>query len=361
LVGATFPVVGVLVASGWGFDIQQSHTSQPILFLVDTAPLVLGALGYVIGRVYGRLLETRAAIEDTVERRTADLADALSELQHAQGQLLQAQKLEAIGALAAGVAHEINTPIQYVGDNARFLVEAFEELAVFHGAATELAGHARRSGLFADEIEAFDEAVEEVDLEFLQEELPAAAHQAVEGVGRVAEIVRALKDFSHPGSGVKEPVDVNKAVRDTLTVSRNEWKYCANLETLLADELPMVKGHAGPLNQALLIVLVNAAQAIEEKLGSGEKGSILIGTYLDSDAVVVSIADDAGGIPEEIQARVFEPFFTTKEVGKGSGQGLAIARSILVEQHGGDITFEVRPGIGTTFFLRIPTGEAQLD
>jgi signal transduction histidine kinase len=153
-------------------------------------------------------------------------------------------------------------------------------------------------------------------------------------------------------------VDVNKSVRDTVAVSRNEWKYCAELETALDETIPTVDGFAGPLNQALLIIIVNAAQALEERLSSGEKGTIRIDTALEGDDVVVSVADDAGGIPDEIQSRIFEPFFTTKEVGKGSGQGLAIARSVIVEQHGGDLTFEVRPGLGTTFFLRIPIGES---
>ena len=353
LSGAAFPLLAILVA-GPGFDPVAAHDSQSVLYIVDTAPFVLGAVGWMLGRVYGSLRSTRDEIESTVQRRTAALAEALNDLQHAQARLLNAQKLEAIGGLAAGVAHEINTPIQFVGDNARFLSESFDDLAVFHQAAVELAEAVKECGACAGITDPFYAAMETADLEFLRDELPIAAVQTLEGVGRVAEIVRALKDFSHPGEEVKSPLDLNKCIESTLTICRNEWKYIADVETDLAPDLPMVSGLGGPVNQALLIVIVNAAQALEEKLGEGIKGNIKIATCVDGDDAVISIEDDAGGIPDEVQGRVFEPFFTTKEVGKGSGQGLAIARSVMVEQHGGDLTFSVERGFGTTFFLRFP-------
>ena len=356
LFGATFPAVGVLVATR-SLDFAAAHDAQPILYIVDTAPLVLGAIGWVLGRIYGRLVATRHAIEETVQARTADLEAALSDLQHAQARLLHAQKLEAIGGLAAGVAHEINTPIQYVGDNARFLSESIADLAAFHSAAMQLRAAVEECGTCSELTEAFDLAREEADLEYLQEELPAAASQTVEGVGRVAEIVRALKAFSHPGTDAKTPIDLNKAIENTVMVSRNEWKYVADVETDFDPDLPIVDAHGGPLNQAILIIVVNAAQALESQRRDGEKGTIKITTRREGDVAVLSIEDDAGGIPEEIQHRIFEPFFTTKEVGTGSGQGLAIARSVVVDEHGGDLTFSVRPGVGTTFFLRIPIEE----
>ncbi len=358
--GASFPLIAVIVAAP-GFDISAAHDAQSVLYIVDTAPVVLGAIGWILGRIYGRLRSTREAIEVTVERRTEALTSALRELQHAQARLLNAQKLEAIGGLAAGVAHEINTPIQFIGDNARFLSEAFEDLAPFHKAALELAEAVKANGGCPGMTDAFYAAMDEADLEFLQEELPIAASQAVEGVGRVAEIVRALKDFSHPGEETKSPLDLNKSIESTLTICRNEWKYVADVETALDPGLPMVPALGGPINQALLIIIVNAAQALEEKLPDGERGTIKIATGTDHGHVIVSIEDDAGGIPEEIQDRIFEPFFTTKEVGKGSGQGLAIARSVIVEQHGGDLTFSVQPGIGTTFFLRLPIDQRLTD
>ncbi len=355
LFGLSFPMLAVFVAAGWRFDAGYAHATQSIMYIVDTAPAVLGLLGLWLGRVYGRLLSTRERIEQTVLDRTAELESAMRDLQAAQGQLLQAQKLEAIGSLAAGVAHEINTPIQFIGDNARFLQEAFDDVRTFHTAAFQLAESAKTIGGCDQVVETFEKAAEEADLEFLEEEIPAATRQALEGVDRVAKIVRALKDFSHPGSDTKSPIDLNKAVEDTLAVSRNEWKYIAEVATDLQPDLPTVEGLGGPINQALLIIVVNAAQALQDKLGDGgEKGTISIATRRDGDDVVASISDDAGGIPEHVRERIFEPFFTTKEVGRGSGQGLAIARSVLVEQHGGDLTFDVDDGVGTTFHLRVP-------
>ena len=354
--GASFPLIAVMVAAP-GFNIPAAHDAQSVLYIVDTAPLVLGAIGWILGRIYGRLRSTQEAVEETVERRTEALTSALSELKHAQARLLNAQKLEAIGGLAAGVAHEINTPIQFIGDNARFLSEAFEDLSPFHEAAVELAGAVKANGSCPGMTDAFYAAMDQADLVFLQEELPVAANQALEGVGRLAEIVQALKDFSHPGEETKSPLDLNKSIESTLTICRSEWKYVADVDTDLDPGLPMVLALGGPINQALLIIIVNAAQALEEKLPDGEKGNIKIGTSTADGHVVVSIEDDAGGIPEDIQDRIFEPFFTTKEVGKGSGQGLAIARSVIVEQHGGDLTFSVRPGIGTTFHLTLPIDE----
>lgn len=355
LFGTAFVVLGVFVAADWSFDFGRAHAEQPVLYIVDTAPLVLGVVGALLGRVYCRLYATRLAIEATVLERTAELRGAIDELHRTQGQLLQAQKLEAIGSLAAGVAHEINTPIQFVGDNARFLDESFGQLTEFHAAALELAEAVRRLDGAADDLERFEAAVEAADLDFLNEEIPTAASQAREGVDRVAEIVQALKSFAHPGSDSKAPVNINKAVVDTVAVSRSEWKYVADLETDLDPDLPQVPALAGPLNQVLLILIVNAAQALEERLeGTGGKGSIAVATRVEGDSVVIAVEDDAGGIPAEIQERVFDPFFTTKEVGKGSGQGLSIARSVLVEQHGGELSFEVRPGEGTTFLMRLP-------
>jgi signal transduction histidine kinase len=357
--GACFPLVGILVAGGWPLDFAAAHGEQSVLYIVDSAPIVLGGVGALIGRVYGRLYATRRAIEARVMERTAELRDAITELERTQGQLVQAQKLEAIGSLAAGVAHEINTPIQFVGDNTRFLDESFGRLSVFHRAAIELAEAARGVDAVASELERFDHAVEDADLDFLAEEIPSAVAQAREGVGRVAEIVQALKSFAHPGMESKSPVNINKAVTDTLAVSRSEWKYIADVRTDLDHDLPQVPALAGPLNQALLILIVNAAQAMEDHLaGTGGKGTIAITTSVEDDAVVISVEDDAGGIPEEIQDRIFDPFFTTKEVGRGSGQGLSIARSVIVEQHDGDLSFEVRPGEGTTFHMRLPLQDA---
>jgi signal transduction histidine kinase len=205
-------------------------------------------------------------------------------------------------------------------------------------------------------LELWDKAEETVDMEYLVAEIPKALEQSLGGVERIATIVRAMKAFAHPGQKEKAAADLNKALVDTLTVARNELKYVADVETDFGD-LPPVVCHLADLNQVFLNILVNAAHAIAAVMKvSGVKGRIRVKTRLDGDRVTVSISDTGCGIPEAIRARVFDQFFTTKEVGRGTGQGLALARSIVVEKHGGRIFFEPNPPQGTTFVVSLPTG-----
>ncbi len=271
-------------------------------------------------------------------------------------QLRQAQKLESIGQLAAGIAHEINTPTQYIGDNLRFLQDAFRELGRLLAAHGALLVATQHGGAPPEVIAAAAAAAETADVGYLQGEIPRAIGESLAGVERVATIVRAMKDFSHPGSEEKTPVDLNRAIESTLTVARNEWRYFAELETDFDATLPPVPCLPGEFNQAVLNLIVNAAHAIAAKLGDGAggKGVITVRTRKDGDWADVRIRDSGTGIPEAARARIFEPFFTTKEVGKGTGQGLAIARSVVVDKHGGTIAFETETGIGTTFIVRLP-------
>jgi signal transduction histidine kinase len=214
--------------------------------------------------------------------------------------------------------------------------------AVLEGAPAEAAARAAAA------------AEESLDLPYLVENLPKALARALDGLGRVATIARSMKEFAHPDPKEKELVDLNRSVQSTLTIARNEYKYVADVETDLGA-IPPVLGHAGELNQALLNLVVNAAHAIGDAVrGSGRKGRIRVRTRVDGDAVVISVSDDGTGIPDEVRDRVFDPFFTTKEVGRGTGQGLAIARSVVVGKHGGELTFDTAPGRGTTFFVRLP-------
>lgn len=278
-------------------------------------------------------------------------------------QLLQAQKLESIGQLAAGIAHEINTPTQYVGDNARFLQTAFRDLWQVIGAYQNLGETARADGTVAPKmLDDLDTLATEVDLEFLVGEIPRAIEQSLEGVERVATIVAAMKDFSHPSSDEKKPLDLNRALVSTATVARNEWKYVAELETDLDSALPPVSCHAGLLNQVFLNLIVNAAHAIDSvHKSTGALGKITLATRTTSGGVEVRISDTGTGIPAEIRDRVFLPFFTTKGVGKGTGQGLSMARATVVDRHGGTLHFEDAPGGGTTFVIGLPmaTPDAQ--
>ena len=278
----------------------------------------------------------------------------ITERNQIQTQLLAAQKMESIGQLAAGIAHEINTPTQFIGDNLSFLSNAFVSLrrVVEKYAEMEpvLAKHAPEQAL------AVAETRRQADLEYVLQEGALALTQATDGVQRVARIVRAMKDFSHPGTKEKCAVDLNAAILTTLTVARNAWKNVADIATDLAPDLPLVPCHVGEVNQVLLNLITNATHAIADTDAGrrGERGRISISTRQDGEVVELRLADTGCGIPEESRTRVFDPFFTTKEVGRGTGQGLAIAQRVIVTGHGGTITCQSEPGRGTTFVVRLP-------
>lgn len=272
-----------------------------------------------------------------------ELFEDITEEENRAREMSQHQRLEAVGRLAAGIAHEINTPIQYVGDNLEFLGEA---IAAF---CARLDGG--ESGTSASDD----------DIAFFIAEAPRAVTQAREGVDRVATIVRAMKAFSHPSTAEKTLRNINQDILNTVTVSRNEWKYVADVRTELDESLPPVPCYPGELNQVYLNLIVNAAHAIGDKVGrnSEEKGLITIATRQVGQQAEIRISDTGTGIPESVRDKIFEPFFTTKEVGRGTGQGLAIARDVIVNKHGGTITFETREGEGTTFIIRLPLGEPE--
>jgi signal transduction histidine kinase len=309
------------------------------------------------------------ALEQKVRERTAELNKANTELDEEaaerkilEGQLVQAQKLESIGQLAAGIAHEVNTPIQYIGDNCLFLKNSFAELHQvlgWHIQLRDLAKSVSGDGELAGQLE---RCLADVDTDFLMTEIPKAIEQSLEGVERVAGIVSAMKEFSHPGSEEKAPVDLNRAIQNTLAVCRNEVKYAAKVFTDLDPLLPQVHCLAGEINQVILNLVVNAAHAIgSSRSGSrrtGELGTINVSTRLDGAFVEIRVQDDGGGVRESIRHRIFDPFFTTKEVGKGTGQGLAIARNAIVKKHGGTLTFQTEENVGTTFIVRIPVEPA---
>ncbi len=285
------------------------------------------------------------------------LASDITDRRHLESQLSQAQKLESIGQLAAGIAHEINTPTQYVGDNIRFLEEAFTDLTTLLTQFQTLLEAARTGTLAPEVVAATDAAIEEADLDYLNDEIPTAIHQSLEGIERVNTIVAAMKEFSHPSQAEKHPTDLNKQIESTITVSRNEWKYVAELTTDLDPNLPPVLCLAAELNQVFLNIIVNAAHAIRDVVGdSGDKGQITVTSRQHGPWVEIRIRDTGSGIPDHARARVFDPFFTTKEVGKGTGQGLSISHSVVVDKHGGTLTFETEMGKGTVFVIRLPLG-----
>jgi signal transduction histidine kinase len=288
------------------------------------------------------------------------LYEDITEKMFLERDLRQAQKFEAVGQLAAGIAHEVNTPIQYIGDNISFLQDSFDDLVgILNAYDTQWKALIETGGVPAAAGREVLEKAEEADIAYLLEEIPKTFEQSLEGVRRVEKIVRAMKDFSHPGSDEKTTIDINKIIENTITVCRNEWKYVAEMQTELASDLPLVLGFAGEMSQVFLNIIVNGAHAISDVTQGGKdgKGTISIRTRKLEDRVEIRISDTGGGIPDAIQERVFDPFFTTKAQGKGTGQGLAIAHRVVVEKHQGTLVLESDKGKGTTFVIEIPFGQ----
>jgi PAS domain S-box-containing protein len=265
-------------------------------------------------------------------------------------ELRQSQKLEAIGRLASGIAHEINTPIQFVGNHNAFVREAIQDLTRLCESYRAFVNKAAAGPIQASDIEEVREAEADADLEYVAEALPRAFDAIADGVSRVAGLVRAMKEFGHPDRGERAPADLNRALENTLTIVASELRHVADVETDLGT-LPPVPCSISEVNQVFMNLLVNAAHAISD--AGRSRGTIRVKSEAVGEDVLISIGDTGSGIPAEIRDKIFEPFFTTKEVGRGTGQGLAIARSVL-EKHDGSLTFDTEPGVGTTFHVRLP-------
>jgi signal transduction histidine kinase/HPt (histidine-containing phosphotransfer) domain-containing protein len=269
---------------------------------------------------------------------------------------VQAQKLESVGRLAAGVAHEINTPVQFVSDNVDFVRSSMTDVAVVIQAYRDLKLAVQSAGDSLEAAQHADDAEKSADLNYIMENVPSALVSSLEGLGRIATIVRSMKEFAHPDQAQQSLADLNQAIRSTLVIANNEYKYVAEMDAQFAD-LPPVPCYLGEINQVILNLLVNASHAISDVVkDSGRRGKITVRTRLDGNEVEISIGDTGTGIPEAARDKIFDPFFTTKVVGKGTGQGLAIAHSVIVNKHGGTLRFETECGKGTTFFIRLPLG-----
>ena len=282
------------------------------------------------------------------------VSQEITDRKRTHAELLASRQMAMLGSLAAGVAHEINTPIQFVGDSVQFLRDSAHELLELLEKLRGLREAVLAGTPFDAAVEEARAAEEQADLPYLRENIPSAFERCIDGLERVTTIVRSLKDFAHPSAEVKAPADINRAVETTLTIARNEYKYVAEVRTELGD-LPSVTCYVGEISQAILNIVVNAAHAVGAVVaGTDKKGVITVSTRHEGDTVVIAIGDTGTGIPENIRGRIFDPFFTTKEVGKGTGQGLAIAFSTVKDRHGGELTFESEVGRGTTFFIRLP-------
>jgi PAS domain S-box-containing protein len=303
-----------------------------IWFDSQIAPITVG------GRIVGAVLVS----QDVSERKRS----------HAE--LLAGRHMALLGTLAAGVAHEINTPIQFIGDSVQFLRQSCHDLLALFEKVQSLRQSAVNGQPLADAIAEAEQAEQAADLPYLRENMPEAFERCIDGLDRVTAIVRSLKEFAHPAVGEMGLVDLNRVVQNTLTIATNEYKYVAELQTDFGD-LPPVTCYAGQIGQAVLNIVVNAAHAIGDVVkDSDQKGLITVRTRREGQSALIAISDTGAGIPEQVRARIFDPFFTTKEVGRGSGQGLAIAWSTVMKAHGGELTFDTKPSEGTTFYLRIP-------
>jgi signal transduction histidine kinase len=344
-----------------GFDvlsrIKADHPSTAVIILTGNATLESaieatnrGAFSYLVKpyQIEQLMLQIKLAIEKQ---------QATQEQEKLMARLLQSQKLESVGRLAAGIAHEINTPAQFISTNINFIDEAFRELSQVLTTLLELLESVKKGSVTEMQVKAQDEIVAHLDWEYLREEIPRAIDQSKEGIQRVTSIVQAMKEFSHPGSKQKVNADLNRIIETTITVSRNEWRYVATVATDLDPELQSVPCLADEMGQVFLNLLVNAAHTIENKLSDnpeGKKGLISLSTRQYDHYVEIRITDTGNGIPKQIQDKIFDPFFTTKEVGKGTGQGLAIAHDVITGKHNGTLIFESEPGLGTTFIIRLP-------
>ncbi len=287
----------------------------------------------------------------------------ISNKKQMESELQMAQKLEAVGQLAAGIAHEINTPAQYVGDNIRFLNDGCADLISILSDFKNLLDLCINKTLTDDHIKQINEAIEKADLDYLLEEIPLALKQSQEGIESISSIVKAMKEFSHPGSDDKDLVDLNHIIKNTVAVTKNEWKYVADMTLDLDKNLPSVPCYAQQLGQVFMNLIINASYAIADVIDDKTKklGNITISSKKQNDVIVIRITDSGKGIPENIVDKIFDPFFTTKGIGKGTGQGLAIARSTIIDKHLGSLKCDSSEGVGTTFIIELPLADTKAD
>jgi len=367
-----------LRALGWDLDellgrechgtiqhTQEDGSEYPLEFSPLFAALEDGSSHHVDGDIFWRKDGTNFSV-DYIVCSTRDEKNEivgavltfrnLTEKRLEEVKRIHGMKLEAIGQLSAGIAHEINTPMQFIGTNLAFLQEASEDLLRLldrYREFREQVAEVEPCREFCRELAGLEE---QIDVEYLKDEMPNAFSQTQGGAERVTEMIQGLKGFAHADhADQKRQSDVNTIIRNTLVVSRNEYKDIAGIETDLT-ELPDLNVHPGDIGQVILNLVVNAAHAIaaRRKEEAGLTGCIRISSRLDGDEVVIAVEDNGKGIADEFKNRVFDPFFTTKEVGQGSGQGLSISRNIIHDKHGGKLYFETVPGKGTTFFIRLP-------
>lgn len=284
----------------------------------------------------------------------------VSDMINIENQLRHAQKMEGIGTLAAGIAHEINTPLQYLHDNTMFIKDSLRNIFSALNEAKEIVSSCTLEN--RSEIEKkfsrMKLLLNDKNLNYLTQEIPAAINENENGIQIVRKIVMAMKNFSHPGMKTMQKADINEAIRSTIIITKNVWKYNTEIETEFGDKLPEVSCHIADINQVFLNMITNSCDAISERNEKSETGNITglikIKTYSDNNFVFIEVSDNGNGIPEKVIDKIFQPFFTTKQIGKGTGQGLALSYDIIVNKHNGDIKVESKEGKGTKFTVKLP-------
>jgi two-component system NtrC family sensor kinase len=318
------------------------------------------AFARTVDSAYEEADKDRALLERSMNLASAELLERnvrleqdLASIQRLELELRQAEKLRAVGQLAAGIAHEINTPVQFLGDSLRFLKQSFGELLALGERGRALCAAVAAGDEALTRLGEVQACAREIELEFLMSELPKAFEQTESGVRRVADIVVAMNEFGKSDPREKVPMALQRCIETALLMADYELKQAAEVELAL-DPLPLIPGYPGELQHVLLSLLLNAGHAIVDRFGTSRGGRIRVVATSAGEHVVVSVSDNGCGIAVEHRARIFEPFFTTKQVGRGSGQALAVARSIVVDKHAGTLTFESTEGKGTTFTLKLP-------
>ena len=332
----------------------------PIVFLtakVETDDIIkgfeLGAVDYVTKPFNATELLQRVETHLELSLLQKDLENQVEEK---TTQLLQAQKLESMGQLAAGIAHEVNTPMQFIDNNTDFLQQVFEEIGELMEKSLKVCAQAKNGPVDDALLEEMDEALEDADVDYLTGEAGKAIEKIQDGVTRVVDIVKGMRELAHPGGREKSQADLNQTIQNATSVCRNEWKYVADLNLELDDNLPSVECFPSEISQCIINLVVNAAHAIGDATGEGSqgKGTLTVGTRADGDSMEIYVADTGTGIPEEAQPHIYEFLYTTKKVGEGTGQGLALVHRVIVDNHGGQISFATEQSKGTTFTVRLP-------
>jgi signal transduction histidine kinase len=372
-------VYGVLTATPWRSLEHASWILFEVVFLVYSNKRSIKEMKQ-IAQNQTDLEDAKLSVEDEVTKRTDELVKQTKELEtqtkeleaqttelekeinlrkDLETQLVQAQKMESIGQLASGVAHEINTPTQYVGNNISFFKESFEDMVSLREKYRDILSGISKENLsgIAEELESVDK---EFDIDYLLDEVPKAFSQTSDGVVRIAEIVSSMKSFAHPG-GHQKKVKLKELISTVVTVATNEWKHSAKVTINIPNDFPEVPLYPGEFNQVILSLIVNAADAIKDAIQEQkfESGEIIISAKQEGNEIKIIIADNGLGIPEDIQTKIFDPSFTTKQVGKRTGQGLALAHNLIAKKHAGSLHFETIQGTGTKFIVTIPNHQSE--